>query len=131
MDLGGGFCDWKAWCPHWWKWRHENNTLHKGDFSDAVILLHNYDQSSGSAVVELCEPRDSEGNVLPTGVRTGAKFDNRGKEALEELLETGHQGPMFLGSVMTGRGTWRVGPWCDVLPWAPLPDGVPYERPTS
>ena len=38
----------------------KNNTLHKGDFSDAVILLHNYDQSSGSAVVELCEPRDRE-----------------------------------------------------------------------
>ena len=38
---------------------------------------------------------------------------------------------MFLGSVMTGRGTWRIGPWCDVLPWTPLPDGVPYERQAS
>ena len=46
----GGFCDWKAWCPHWWQWRFDNNTLHKDDFSDAVILLHNYDSSSGSAV---------------------------------------------------------------------------------
>ena len=48
-DSCGGFCDWKAWCPHWWQWRYQNNTLHKGDFSDAIVLLHNYDQSSGSA----------------------------------------------------------------------------------
>ena len=127
----GGFCDWKAWCPHWWRWRHENNTLHKGDFSDAVILLHNYDQVSGSAVVELCEPRDGEGNVMPTGVRTGAKFDNRGKEALEELLESGHQGPIFIGSAMTNRNSWRAGHWCDVLPWSPIPDDVEYTKQES
>jgi hypothetical protein len=30
--------------------------------------------------------------------------------------------------VMTSRRNWRVGPWCDVLPWSPLPDDVPYER---
>ncbi|MAK19977.1 MAG: hypothetical protein CMA05_01540 [Euryarchaeota archaeon] len=130
-DSCGGFCDWKAWCPHWWNWRHETNTLHKGDFSDSVVLLHQYEKSSGSAIVELCEPRDDSGSVIPTGIRTGVNFDNRGKEALEELLETGHQGPIFLGSVMTNRHSWRVGHWCDVLPWSPIPDGVEYTRPSS
>ena len=130
-DSCGGFCDWKAWCPHWWNWRHETNTLHKGDFSDSVVLLHQYEKSSGSAIVELCEPRDGSGSVIPTGIRTGVNFDNRGKEALEELLETGHQGPIFLGSVMTNRHSWRVGHWCDVLPWSPIPDGVEYTRPSS
>ena len=130
-DSCGGFCDWKAWCPHWWNWRHETNTLHKGDFSDSVVLLHQYEKSSGSAIVELCEPRDDSGSVIPTGVRTGVNFDNRGKEALEELLDAGHQGPIFLGSVMTNRNSWRVGHWCDVLPWSPIPDGVEYTRPSS
>jgi hypothetical protein len=27
----GGFCDWKAWCPHWWNWRLENGTLGSED----------------------------------------------------------------------------------------------------
>ena len=57
----GGFCDWKAWCPHWWTWRQESGTLHKGDFCDAVVLLHRYEPTSGAAVLELCEPLDSSG----------------------------------------------------------------------
>ena len=124
----GGFCDWKAWCPHWWNWRHENKTLHKGDFSDAVVLLQEYDESSGSAVLELCEPADEKGRAMPTGVRKSARFDNRGKEALDEVLAEGHQGPLFLGSIMTQGRAWRIGHWCDVLPWKPLPDGVEYHR---
>ena len=51
-----------------------------------------------------------------------AQFDNRGKEALEELLETGHQGPIFIGSAMTNRNSWRVdtGAMCYL---SPIPDG--------
>jgi len=53
-------------------------------------------------------------------------FDGRGKEVLETLLDAGHQGPLFLGSAMMNREVWRVGPWCDVLPWSPIPDsGMP------
>lgn len=124
----GGFCDWKAWCPHWWKWRHDNNSLHKGDFSDAVILLHSYDKLTGAAIIELCEPRDQLGNVIPTGINIGASFDNRGRDALEELIKRGHKGPIFLGSAMTNRNSWRIGHWCDVLPWSPIPDGMEYIR---
>ena len=124
----GGFCDWKAWCPHWWNWRNDNGTLHKSDFSDAVVLLQDYDSNTGSAVLELCEPADVNGRALPTGVRQSARFDNRGKEALDEVLATGHQGPIYLGSIMTQARAWRIGHWCDVLPWTPLPDGVEYHR---
>ena len=127
-DSCGGFCDWKAWCPHWWTWRQSSGTLHQGDFADAVVLVHRYEEATGAAVLELCEPLDETGRAIPTGNQLAARFDGRGKEALEQLRGAGHQGPLFLGSVMTGRGTWRVGPWCDVLPWAPMPDGVPYER---
>ena len=124
----GGFCDWKAWCPHWWNWRNDNGTLHKSDFSDAVVLLQEYDSATGSAVLELCEPADANGRAMPTGIRQSARFDNRGKEALDEVLASGHQGALFLGSIMTQARAWRIGHWCDVLPWNPLPDGVEYVR---
>ena len=118
----GGFCDWKAWCPHWWNWRLENGTLGTEDFSDSVILLHHFDDVNGSGVAEICEPANAEGRAMPTGIQVPINFDGRGKEALQELLETGHQGPIFIGSAMTNRDTWRVGHWCDVLAWSPIPD---------
>ena len=118
----GGFCDWKAWCPHWWNWRLENGTLGKEDFSDSVILLHHFDDTNGSGVAELCEPANAEGRAMPTGIQVPITFDGRGKEALQELLATGHQGPIFIGSAMTNREIWRVGHWCDVLAWSPIPD---------
>tara|TARA_B100001093_G_scaffold519041_1_gene606141 strand:+ start:14617 stop:15720 length:1104 start_codon:yes stop_codon:yes gene_type:complete len=124
----GGFCDWKAWCPHWWNWRAQNKTLHKDDFSDAVVLLLDYNASNGSATLELCEPADASGRAIPTGIQQPARFDARGKEALDELLASGHQGPMYLGSVMTHGRSWRIGHWCDVLAWNPLPDGVEFHR---
>ena len=128
QDSCGGFCDWKAWCPHWWNWRHENGTLHKDDFSDAVVLLHEFEPNSGSAVIELCEPFDGGIRAIPTGIRKSAKFDGRGKDALQEVLEAQHQGALFLGSIMTAQSTWRIGHWCDVLPWKPILDGVEYIR---
>ena len=128
QDSCGGFCDWKAWCPHWWNWRYENGTLHKDDFSDAVVLLHEFEPNSGSAVIELCEPFEGGVRAIPTGIRKSAKFDGRGKDALQEVLATQHQGPLFLGSIMTAQSTWRIGHWCDVLPWKPILDGVEYNR---
>ncbi|RJU86997.1 MAG: PD-(D/E)XK nuclease family protein [Candidatus Poseidoniales archaeon] len=118
----GGFCDWKAWCPHWWNWRAKNGTLGSDDFSDSVILLHHFDEVNGSGVAELCEPANAEGRPMPTGLQVPITFDGRGKEALQELLATGHQGPIFIGSAMTNRETWRVGHWCDVLAWSPISD---------
>jgi hypothetical protein len=127
-DSCGGFCDWKAWCPHWWNWRHENGTLHKDDFSDAVVLLHEFEPNSGSAVIELCEPLDGGTRAIPTGIKKSAKFDDRGKDALQEVLSSQHQGPIFLGSIMTAQSTWRIGHWCDVLPWKPILDDEEYIR---
>mgnify|MGYP001159739967 FL=1 len=127
-DSCGGFCDWKAWCPHWWNWRFENGSLHRDDFSDAVVLLHDFDSNSGSAVIELCEPLDNGIRAIPTGIKKSARFDGRGKEALQEVLDSAHQGPLFLGSIMTTQNTWRIGHWCDVLPWNPIHDGIEYHK---
>jgi hypothetical protein len=79
-------------------------------------------------VIELCEPFEGGIRAIPTGIKKSAKFDGRGKEALQEVLSTQHQGPLFLGSIMTAQSTWRIGHWCDVLPWKPILDGIEYNR---
>ena len=117
----GGFCDWKAWCPHWWNWRLENGTLGKEDFSDSVILLHHFDDTNGSGVAELCEPANAEGRAMPTGIQVPITFDGRGKEALQELLATGTKAYFHRQRYDKSRN-WRVGHWCDVLAWSPIPD---------
>ena len=73
-------------------------------------------------MVEECIPGNEDGNVEPTGQMRNVTFDGRGKDVLEELLDAGHKGPIFLGSAMMNRDVWRVGPWCDVLPWSPISD---------
>ncbi len=118
----GGFCDWKAWCPHWWTWRQESGTLHVGDFIDAVVLVHAFDPNSGAASIELCQPADANGRPMPTGKTIPANFKGRGALMLELLRSEGHQGPVYLGSVLTNTQAWRVGSWCDVLPWSPIAD---------
>ena len=79
-------------------------------------------ESGSTATVEECVPSNESGDIEPTGEMRTVRFDGRGKESLEALLDAGHQGPLFLGSAMMSRDVWRVGPWCDVLPWAPIPD---------
>lgn len=117
----GGFCDFKAWCPHWWNWRQDSGTLHTGDFMDMVVLIHTYDESSGAAIVELCEPSSTEGHPLPTGHRLTANFEQRGKEAFEEVWAS-HKGATFIASAMMRNNSIRVGHWCDILPWNPISD---------
>ena len=123
----GGFCDWKAWCPHWWSWRKDNGTLHVGDFIDAVVLVHSYEPSSGAASLVLCEPIDDTGRPLPTGKMVPAVFKGRGALNFELLKSDGHQGPVYLGSILTNAQSWRVGSWCDVLPWSPIIDSSTAE----
>ena len=49
--------------PHWWTWRHENKSLHKGDFADGVVLIHQYDEGRSTATVEECVPRNESGEL--------------------------------------------------------------------
>ena len=86
------------------------------------MILQQYDQQRSTAIVEECIPENEFGGVKPTGQIRNVTFDGRGKEAIDSLLDEGHQGPIFLGSAMMNREVWRVGPWCDVLPWSPILD---------
>ena len=117
-DSCGGFCDYKAWCPHWWNWRLETGTLHKGDFVDSVVLIHNLDHNTGDAELELCEPADENGTVLPSGRGVAAVFKGRGLVNILNHISKGHKGAYFIGGALT-KGKWTVGSWCDVLPWDP------------
>ena len=38
-----GFCDYKAWCAHWWNWRHSGKSPPQRMFVDAVVLIERAD----------------------------------------------------------------------------------------
>lgn len=122
----GGFCDWKAWCPHWLLWRSENGTLHKGDFADAVIQIVEINEN-GSGIAELCVPADANGKISQSGQKVPISFKGRGLDALNEARDKSPDGPLFIGSALTKGRAWNVGHWCDVLPYQPIPDGSEYE----
>ena len=125
-DSCGGFCDWKAWCPHWHKWRHENGSLHSGDFADAVIEVIEVNEQ-GSGFAALCIPEGEDGSVTRTDKKIPITFKGRGFEAFKEAREVQPDGPLFIGSALTKGRAWNVGHWCDVLPYKPIPDGKVYE----
>ena len=77
----GGFCDWKAWCPHWWNWRLENGTLGTEDFSDSVILLHHFDDRNGSGMRKYVSQQMLKEEQCQQVYRLPINFDGRGKEA--------------------------------------------------
>ncbi len=42
---------------------------------------------------------------------------------MSELLDSGHEGPIFLGSARMDGRVAHLGDWCEVLPWSPLLEG--------
>ncbi|GIR77174.1 MAG: hypothetical protein CM15mP79_1110 [Methanobacteriota archaeon] len=38
---------------------------------------------------------------------------------LEALMDEDAAAPIFVGSALAKGQQWRVGDWCDVLPWSP------------
>ncbi|RAH14425.1 MAG: hypothetical protein CMB56_005935 [Methanobacteriota archaeon] len=117
-----GFCDYKAWCPHWWNYKHSSKSPTKNIFIDAVVLLERFDIDRGAALIELCTPKDKSGGILPSGRKFGAIFEGPALESLKKVVKNGWKGALFLGSVKADKNLWRIGNWCDVLPWKPIPD---------
>jgi hypothetical protein len=121
-DEACGFCDYKAWCSHWWNWRHSGKGTGQGMFVDAVVLLERVDLEKGAALIEVCSPKDKDGGILPTGKKFGAVFEGPALESLRKIITDEWKGAIFIGSVKADKNLWRVGNWCDVLPWKPIPD---------
>ena len=63
---------------------------------------------------------------MPSGRKFGAVFEGPALESLKKIVNDDWKGALFLGSVKADKNVWRVGNWCDVLPWKPIPDsGIP------
>lgn len=119
---GCGFCDYKAWCPAWWTWRHSGRAPPQTDFVDVVVLLERIDVEKGAGLLEICSPKDADGAVRPTGRKVGAVFEGNALTHLRALLDEEWKGAVFIGSAKADSQVWRIGDWCDVLPWKPIPD---------
>ena len=119
-DMACGFCEWKAWCPAWLWAQQEGELNPKGMFRDLVVTLSNVDAEDGIALLERMAPVNETGELAPTGSKSGAIFAGKARDRLAALLESGHEGPVFLGGARLDGGTWKLGDWCDILPWSPL-----------
>ncbi|MEC7098173.1 MAG: hypothetical protein VXW74_01860, partial [Candidatus Thermoplasmatota archaeon] len=118
-DSCGGFCDWKAWCGHWLRWRHDAKLLDDGDFRDAVVRVVARPAGSSTVEVERLLPGDGPGEVVDGGGRCSMLFVGSALTKLEALMDEDAAAPIFVGSALAKGQQWRVGDWCDVLPWSP------------
>jgi len=122
-DQACSFCEWKAWCPAWLWAQAQGEMKPSGIFRDMVAILEKVQVENGICLVERMAPITDTGELAPTGQRAGAVFAGQALERLQALIEEGHTGPVFLGGVRLDGETWKLGDWCDVLPWSPLLEG--------
>tara|TARA_B100001750_G_C15453185_1_gene570102 strand:+ start:746 stop:1027 length:282 start_codon:yes stop_codon:yes gene_type:complete len=92
-----------------------------------VAILEKVEVENGICLVERMAPVNESGELAPTGQRAGAVFAGQALERLQSLIEEGHKGPVFLGGVRLDGETWKLGDWCDVLPWSPMLEGRKVE----
>ena len=123
-----GFCEWKAWCPAWLWAQTQGQLKPSGIFRDMVAVFEKVEIENGICLVERMAPINEEGELAPTGQRAGAVFAGQALSQLKALVEAGHTGPVFLGGVRLDGETWKLGDWCDVLPWSPLLEGRTREK---
>jgi len=127
-DDACSFCEWKAWCPAWLWAQAQGEMKPSGIFRDMVAILEKVEVENGICLVERMAPVNDTGELAPTGQRAGAVFAGQALERLQALVEEGHKGPVFLGGVRLDGDTWKLGDWCDVLPWSPLLEGRKREK---
>jgi len=114
------FCDWKAWCPRWWVAKYEGEISHEGMFRDEVVRLVRIDQESGAALFERTTPVGSYGKLSGSNHRFGALLKGSSLEKIRQMNQAELDGNLFLGSIMFGGKTARMGDWSEILPWSPL-----------
>ena len=114
------FCDWKAWCPRWWLAKYEGEVSQEGMFRDEVVRLVRIDQESGAALFERTTPVGSDGELRGSDHRFGALLKGRSLEKIRQMDQAELDGYLFLGSIMFGGKTARMGDWSEILPWSPL-----------
>ncbi len=114
------FCEWKAWCPKWWVARRDGELASGGMFTDEVVILAKFDEDSGAALFERNPPVGEDGRLAGSEHRFGAILKDRALEKMRQILESGYDGALFLGSARVGGKTLHLGDWSEIIPWSPL-----------
>ena len=118
-----GWCEWKAWCPIWWAARRDG-TLSPGHmFRDEVVQVIRFDREAGAALFQRMPPIGDEGELAPSDHKFGAVLRDQALTQMSELLDSGHEGAIFLGSARMDGRIAHLGDWCEVLPWNPINEG--------
>ena len=115
-----GFCEWKAWCPTWWVARREGTLPPGGIFRDEVVNIIRFDSDSGATLFERAPPIGEEGEVGRSENKFGALLRDQALSQMRELVDSGYQGPIYLGSAKADGKVMHLGDWSEILPWTPL-----------
>jgi len=119
-DLECGFCEWKAWCPTWWAARRDGTLSPGSMFRDEVVRAVKFDRESGAALFERMPPVGEDGELAHSDHRFGAILRDQALDQMRELMDSGYEDAIFLGSVRVDGKIVHLGDWCEVLPWTPL-----------
>ena len=119
-DLQCGFCEWKAWCPTWWAARRDGMLSPGSMFRDEVVRAVKFDPESGAALFERMPPVGEDGELAHSDHRFGAILKDQALDQMRELMDSGYEDAIFLGSVRVDGKIVHLGDWCEVLPWTPL-----------
>ena len=114
------FCEYKAWCPDWWVARSEGVLSDSEMFRDEVVRLIRFDETSGAALFERQSPLGKDGEVIESEIRFGGFVKDRAFEQISELISSGYEGPIFLGSIRAEGKIIHLGDWSEILRWSPL-----------
>ena len=89
-------------------------------FRDEVVSTIGFDRESGAALFQRMPPVGVDGELAASDHRFGAILRDQALTQMQELIESGHEGPIFLGSARVDGKIVHMGDWCEVLPWTPL-----------
>ena len=115
-----GFCEWKAWCPVWWKATAEGLLPSTGTFRDEVVQIIRYDSEGGAGLIERMAPVDESGTVAPSPKRFGFTVKDQAKSQLDQLISDGYEGTLFIGSARVSSKVLHLGDWSEIIPWQPI-----------
>ena len=89
-------------------------------FRDEVVSTIRFDPESGAALFQRMPPVGVDGELAASDHRFGAILRDQALTQMQELIESGPEGPIFLGSARVDGKIVHMGDWCEVLPWTPL-----------
>ena len=93
-------------------------------FRDEVVSTIRFDSESGAALFQRMPPVGDDGELASSDHRFGAILRDQALTQMQELIDSGYEGPIFLGSARVDGKIFHLGDWCEVLPWSPLLESI-------